>query len=129
MAIGWTALLLAACLAPSRWLGLREVPFHDLGLFKLDKIVHATLFAGYAFCWIVGERGRGATGRVLAVGLALAVLTELAQGLPFIRRDPDPFDALADVTGLAIGYTAAQVAMAIVRIARRRELDELSVES
>lgn len=128
-AIGWTALLLAACLAPGYWLGLDEELFEGIGPFKPDKIVHAALFAGYAFFWIVGERGRGATGRVLGVGLALAVLTELAQGLPFIRRDPDPFDTLADVFGLAVGYTAAHLAALVVRIVRRRALDELPVES
>lgn len=129
VAFGWTALLLAACVAPARWLGLQEVSFKGFGILTADKLIHATLFAGYAFFWAMGKRGRGVTARVVSVGLALAVLTELAQALPFIRRDPDPFDTLADVTGLAIGYATAQVVMLLMRMARQRELKELVVEN
>jgi hypothetical protein len=106
-AVAWTILLLAMCLAPARVIpdektfSLRKyIPWYDL-------IVHFTLFAGFALNWI---RALGATLRwalVPAAGLLLALGTEWAQGFPFIQRDPNLLDGLADGAGLIGGLAAA----------------------
>jgi hypothetical protein len=105
-AVAWTVLLLTMCLAPARVIpdektfSLKKyIPWYDL-------VVHFTLFAGFALNWIraVGAPIRWAL--VPAAGLLLALGTEWAQGLPFIQRDPNLLDGLADGAGLAIGLTA-----------------------
>jgi hypothetical protein len=105
-AVAWTVLLLSLCLAPSRVIPDEQtfsikkyIPWYDL-------VVHFTLFAGFAFNWM---RATGSTLRwvlVPAAGLLLAVGTEWAQGFPFIDRDPNLLDALADGAGLAVGLAA-----------------------
>lgn len=104
----WTGLLLVACWIPGRWLHGDESRMH-LGISNLDKVVHGTLFAGFGLLWgrALGTRGR--TARVVAVGLLLAVVTELGQATPVIARDADPLDALADAAGLFLGLGAARL--------------------
>jgi VanZ family protein len=108
-----TALLLALCLMPKAWINTlmpeawittrstespRRFP-------HLDKVIHFTMFAGFGFLWTRAARSpmRSRAARVLTAAIALAVGTELAQGLPQIARDPDVFDALADTVGAATG--------------------------
>src|SRR4051794_4181198 len=107
---GATLLLLTLCLLP-KWAipgGREEESFRKIP--HLDKVIHFTMFAGVALLWScagpssVPTRSRAAA--VLAVSFALAVGTELLQGLPQIERDPDPYDALADVAGAAAGVVA-----------------------
>jgi hypothetical protein len=100
-----TVILLGACLVPKAWLPRRE---ESPGLIPhTDKVVHFALFAAFGFCWAkAGTSGRltaSRAARVLAAAAALAVGTELAQGLDAIQRDPDPLDALADGLGGAFG--------------------------
>jgi hypothetical protein len=109
-AIAWTLLLLTLCLAPERVLPgentfsiKRYIPWSDL-------VVHFTLFTGFAWSWVRTTSARLRWAAVTAAGLALAVGTELAQGLSFIHRDPNIFDALADCTGVAAGLAAAALA-------------------
>lgn len=100
-----TALLLTLCLLPKSWFpsgegGPKAIP-------HFDKLIHFGMFANFAVCWeragrsLVPTRSRAAA--VLAAAFALAVGTELAQGLPQIQRDPDPIDALADAAGALAG--------------------------
>lgn len=98
-AAAWTVLLLGACMIPGYWLHMSEskMPF---GLIQVDKVVHGVLFAGFGLLWFGVGRSRTWLATIVAVGLALAVLTEVGQGLPAIARDPDPMDALADAAGL-----------------------------
>ena len=71
-----------------------------------DKIVHGVLFAALAL-----------TSRLAAVGVvplviglaAYAGASEVLQGVLPIDRDADPFDALADLVGVAVGVLAAFV--------------------
>lgn len=107
-ALVWTTILLTACLLPRAFLQVE--PSHvKAGIPHLDKLVHSALFAGFGWLWTQSARTR--RGRVLVVvaGCALAVLTELGQGLPIIDRDADPLDGLADVIGLSLGVGLAQV--------------------
>lgn len=110
--IAWlgTLVVVGLCLWPSAWIPRGEDTGAG-GVPHVDKLVHATLFAGCSFLWM---RARGAgrpveswAWRVLTGAIALAVLTELAQSLPGILRDPDPSDALADILGGTIATIAS----------------------
>lgn len=102
--IAWlgTLVIVGLCLWPKGWMPVEETtsnaPRH------VDKVIHVAMFAVFGMLW---TRGRTPTARraflVFAAAVALAVGTELAQGLPAIGRDPDPLDALADVVGGFMG--------------------------
>jgi hypothetical protein len=97
LAIGWTVLLLVACWLPADWMPVREPGGSPRRLPNADKLVHAALFGGFALLW---RRAGWPAGRVVVVGLALAVATEAGQALPMIRRDADALDAAADALGV-----------------------------
>ena len=95
LAIAWTLGILAACTIPGG-----DLP--TVNIVSFDKAAHFGVFAGFGWLWMGALRGGLAqtTWRVLAGGLAYAVLTEIYQGfLPF-ERNPDPMDALANALGL-----------------------------
>ena len=95
LALIWTLGILAACSIPGS-----DLP--KVNIVSFDKAAHFVVFAGFGWLWAAALRGTLArkTGRVLAGGLAYAVLTEIYQGfLPF-DRTPDPMDALANALGL-----------------------------
>lgn len=100
-AVAWTIVVLVAVLIPGRW--IHEKTSVNLGILGADKIAHFTLFAGYGLFWLRAAPTQRGLRCIGAVGVALAVLTELTQGLPVIDRDPDVFDALADVVGMICG--------------------------
>lgn len=104
LALGWTALIVTLCLMPARWLGRVGVEegFFRMPLPSPDKLVHFTLFAGFAALWTRAAWPRRVLGWVLAAGLALAIATELAQSLPVIARDGNLPDTLADTLGVAL---------------------------
>jgi hypothetical protein len=111
LAWAWTALLLVLCLMPKSWFPRKQESSRKIP--HLDKVVHFGLFGMFAALWAYPGPRRFASAsasrpatrrtRVIAAALALAVGTELAQGLPAIDRDPDPLDALADVAGAFAG--------------------------
>jgi hypothetical protein len=104
----WTGLLVVACWIPGRW--IREDDSRDrLGMSQLDKVVHGVLFAGFGLLWTRALGVPGRPVRVLAVGVGLAVLTELGQATSIVDRDADPLDAAADATGLLVGIGAARL--------------------
>jgi len=105
----WTTLLLIACLTPASW--LRGSEHAHVGLSHVDKIVHFGLFAGFGFFWSLVGSGRSAwfSLSVILVGVSFAILTELGQGLPMIGRDPDLYDAIADIIGLFVGSGLAHL--------------------
>jgi hypothetical protein len=61
------------------------------------------MFLVFALLWRRADPAPRRSGRIVAWGLALAVFTELGQALPFIDRDADVFDALADAVGVVSG--------------------------
>lgn len=75
----------------------------------LDKAVHAGLFFGLTVLGGLALGLRGRPDRVRAVLFwaviyaAYGALDEWLQG--FVRRDPDVFDWLADLAGIAAGST------------------------
>lgn len=99
----WTALIVLACWLPSRSLPIDESRGLQIPIPDLDKLIHATMFAGFGYFWM--QNGRAMRGRALAVlgaGLALAIVTEIGQATEFVGRDASPFDVLADVAGLGL---------------------------
>lgn len=88
---GWTALLLLMLFMPVG--GGPSIPY-------MDKVVHLGLFGGFGTFWTWA----GAPVRRTAwVGVVLAPLTELVQGVLPWPRGTDPADAATDVVGLALG--------------------------
>ena len=103
LAVIWTALLLTACWLPSHRLPDGEIPRSFSHVPHADKIVHAGLFGVFVVAWMRAlTAGRRRTGIALA-GIALAITTELVQGIPAIHRDPSVLDAMADAVGIAAG--------------------------
>lgn len=103
---------MVACLIPGRFFpedpsagSLIEIP-------HLDKAVHFGMFFLFALLWLRAGTGSGRSGRVLACGIGLAAATEVAQGLPFVERDPEVLDALADAAGVISGlYVGRMIAL------------------
>ena len=96
----WTLAVFVACALPGSAL-------RDFSILTPDKLYHAFAFLVFALSW------RLAGGRPLAVGVAgvaFAVLIEWWQGNVAVGRYADPYDALADVVGLALGLWTAHVA-------------------
>ena len=77
----------------------REAGPH-VGIPQIDKIAHFFLFASVAFLGLkVGVPARW----LLAALVANAIVSEIVQHYLLPQRDGDPFDALADLTGVALG--------------------------
>ncbi|MEJ7638396.1 MAG: VanZ family protein [Singulisphaera sp.] len=104
LASAWTVVILAIFLVPSDWLPVAEARLSSSHfLLPRDKLVHSGMFAILSVLWMRVMPTRGWTVLVSVGGLALAILTELGQGLPMIGRDPDRLDALADAVGTFVG--------------------------
>ncbi|SHN45674.1 hypothetical protein [Cryptosporangium aurantiacum] len=70
-----------------------------------DKLVHGALFAALA---LTGSRA-GVRAAWLLPTLALyAVVSEVVQAAPALNRSASPWDALADVIGIALGWLLAR---------------------
>ena len=52
LASSWTALLVAVCLIPGRWLRRDESELLPVGLPHLDKVVHGGMFAVFGAAWL-----------------------------------------------------------------------------
>ena len=115
IAIGWTLLILVACTIPGK--GLPTV-----NIISFDKFVHFGIFAGFGWLWMWALRSplTRRTKWVLVFGIAYAILTEIYQGLLPFEREPDPFDALANIVGLIVAvllYRALQQRRAARQVA------------
>ena len=104
-ALIWTVLILVACLIPQSWMdsggtsGGSSWLDRMLGPLPADKVVHGGLFAVFALFW----RWAGvSTKRTLMGGLVLAVVSELGQSIPVLKRTTDVADLLADLAGMGI---------------------------
>jgi VanZ family protein len=112
LAVLWTLGILVALTIPTP--GLPEAP----ATIDLDKVAHAVLFVGLGVLWMhalqpsSGDTPRHARRRgagLFLAGVFFAGLTEVYQYVLPIERLGDPYDALADVVGLALailGYIA-----------------------
>jgi VanZ family protein len=104
-----TAVLLALCLWPKSRMPVSERSHGSVP--HADKLVHFAMFGAFASAWMwsapLTTRRAARRTVVLVAAAALAVSTELAQGLPAIARDPDAYDALADLVGAVAGVAFA----------------------
>ena len=101
----WTFLICAACWTPKAMMPKDEELSTPFLVPNFDKLVHFSLFAGFAFLWLFA--GRIKPHRVVMTGIALTALTEIGQLLPIVNRDATWPDAGADLLGLAGGFGLA----------------------
>ena len=77
------------------------------GVPGLDKVVHVAVFAAVT---LTGLRAGLRAPWFVPVVLAHAVLSEVVQAVVLPQRSGDPWDVLADVVGVALGYAAFRYA-------------------
>ncbi len=82
---------------------------------RLDLLIHAGVFAGWTILLTTSAffgppLARRNITRAIPIAFAYALLDELSQGIPILRRTVDPLDLAAN----AIGITLAGVAMLLV---------------
>lgn len=100
---GWAFIALAVCgsLLPAQ--NLPEV-------HASDKVQHMAAYALLSL-WFAGIYPRSRYGAI-AIGLfVLGVAIEWAQGAMHLGRQTDPFDVLANVTGIVAGLIAARLGL------------------
>lgn len=110
-ALLWSLAVLAACSVPGD-----ELPDASYLPLSHDKWIHVFMFVGVGWLWVRAEPRR--VWAVALGGIAFGIGIEIWQTLLPIGRSADPFDALADVVGLAIGITLG------LRAQRRQTADE-----
>ena len=101
LAWSWTASILGLCWIPRSMMRSEGIGPGPLGIPHLDKFVHFTLFAGFAFVWAWSIGGK--IRAIFLAGVGLAILSELGQMMPIVNRDAGLDDGLADVAGVLAG--------------------------
>lgn len=104
LAILWTTAIMAMCWVPMSLFGSGDDAGH--GLFDIpyfDKVVHFSIFVGFAVLWHLATSGARRSFQIVAWGIGLAILTEVVQQLPLIGRESGFDDAAFDVAGLLLG--------------------------
>lgn len=119
-AMGWTIVIAVLCWTPSKVVARVGEESGFLGIPHFDKIVHAGIFAVFAFLWLAAMR-RPRYAAVLWAGLALAVVTELGQMIPAVNREAGIDDAAADFLGALAGC------LAYLQVARKMQAAPASV--
>ncbi len=106
LAWSWTLVILVLCWVPRRYFPEGERLPRTIFVPNFDKIVHIGIFVVFAFLWMRVGRAGDSASRVLAAGLALALISEVGQELPIVHRDANVFDWIADALGIVVGiYT------------------------
>ena len=95
-ALGWTLAIFVGCSIPGD--GLPHA------LTSGDKLMHIGIFTLFGYLW---RRVGYSVWSVLLAGLIYGLLIEIWQGLMPINRSFDPYDALADTVGTALGVALA----------------------
>lgn len=107
---GWPwVLFAAACIINLVGVYWPSQPGPDalLGIPHLDKVAHLGLFAAVAFTGLLAGLRSLPLGAVL---VGHAVLSELVQAA-YADRSGDPFDAVADLGGVAVGLLVGHVVL------------------
>ena len=97
---GWTALMLALF-----WMPPPPAPRWDWPW--LDEAIHVGSFFGWA---VLARAARRTPRWVVAIGLGLAIVTELVQAVLPWGRTADISDVAADAVGLGLGLGLAWLA-------------------
>jgi VanZ family protein len=103
-AVGWTVLIFVACWTPKEVVREAGRESRFLGIPHFDKLVHLSVFVAFAFLWLAASR-RPRYAAVAIAGLALAVVTELGQLIPWVNRDAGMDDGAVDLIGVLVGMT------------------------
>ena len=61
---------------------------------SLDKVVHGGIFVIFAILWLRVGSVQADDLELIVGGFALAIVSELGQLMPFVRRDANLFDML-----------------------------------
>ena len=123
LAWSWTLVILVLCWLPRGYFPKDERLPATIFVPNFDKLVHMGIFAVFAFLWMRVGRAADHPRRILAAGLALAVVSELGQELPIVHRDANIFDLLADSFGVVVGiYVYKLVCRLIEKRAARPEV-------
>ncbi|MEX0747903.1 MAG: VanZ family protein [Rhodothermales bacterium] len=103
-ALAWTLLIIILCSLPGA-----SLP--DVNIFSADKLGHFGMFAVLSWLWMFSTKMpfEARSWRVIVLGLALAGLTEVYQGLFVPGREPEVLDVLANAAGLLAGVWAFRV--------------------
>ncbi|MFK4087876.1 VanZ family protein [Kribbella sp. NPDC020789] len=99
----WRVAFVAACVLQLYGVYAPEEAGPSVGIPGIDKVAHFCLFAAVAFTGLkVGVPARWLLGALVVN----AIGSEFVQHYLLPHRDGDPFDALADLIGVAAGAWA-----------------------
>jgi hypothetical protein len=121
-AVLWTLIILTLCWLPQYVVQEVEKDSSWFQVPNLDKLVHWGIFFLFAILWL---RVGTTPWRFLWValgGVVLAVVSELVQSLPIIRRDASIGDGVTDCIGLLLGLALAPVLEPLLRWVESRIL-------
>lgn len=100
VALGWSFLVLVSLFLPGS-----TVPQSDV--LEYDKAVHALLFGVGVYLWLRVPWTSGMARWIIVLGaLAFAPASEIFQAMIGGGRAADPWDAVADAIGVALGAGA-----------------------
>ena len=108
MASIWTIVILVLCWTPGEWIRRVEKGSRWFDIPDLDKVVHWGIFVVFTVLWLRVGTSRWRYAWVILGGLALAVVSELVQTLPWIGRDGELDDGITDMIGVLLGLIVAR---------------------
>jgi len=120
MAVVWTLLIMVLCWLPRSLVLEVEGESSWFKLPHLDKVVHCGIFVIFSILWLRVRSFRRPFGLVALSGFALAVLTEIVQGLPIVGRDTSVADMVTDAIGVLIGIAVAPLIEPLARFLEAR---------
>ncbi|MFI5456386.1 MAG: VanZ family protein [Isosphaerales bacterium] len=120
MAVVWTLVIMVLCWLPRSVVQEVEGESSWFKVPHLDKLVHCGIFVIFSILWLRVRPFRRPFGLVALSGFALAVLTEIVQGLPLIGRDTSIADMFTDVVGVLIGIAVAPLFEPLARFFEAR---------
>lgn len=118
-AITWTAAIFLACWFPSDRLSIKESSSHTIMIPHADKIVHFSLFTIFSILWVRLGSDRHSLIMIVLSGVVIATLSEVGQAHPWVNRDPDLFDVIADFLGLLTGVAIGLMRSPYCRLNQR----------
>jgi hypothetical protein len=107
VAILWTVAIMVLCWIPRDLVKEVEDQSSWFDVPHLDKVVHCAIFAIFSVLWLRARPVRQPLAWIILSGFALAVLTEIVQGLPMIGRDSSVGDMVTDGIGVLLGVALA----------------------
>lgn len=112
--LAWVAFAVA-CAVNLYALYMPSLPGGATALPGADKVVHLVSFAAVMATGVLAGLRPVVLGAALAVH---AVGSELLQGMLVAQRTADPWDATADMLGIALGWLSVRATRRVVRRGR-----------